>query len=155
MSFRRWAELIQARKEVRLMFDTVVAVVLWLTWRFRNNAIFGTVKLRKDEIFDDILLLARVLGYNLTKPSKITSIDMEIFLSPIMSIESQGLQAHTAIDLEPDFGLRSKFSHIPLIIADMITCRKFLPPFTTFFEYIKAVFDVLAEKLAVEKLAND
>ena len=36
------------------MFDVVVAVVLWLTWRFRNNAIFGTVKLRKDELFDDI-----------------------------------------------------------------------------------------------------
>ncbi|KAL4579428.1 hypothetical protein LXL04_015576 [Taraxacum kok-saghyz] len=38
----------------RLMFDVVVAVALWLIWRFRNNAIFETVKLRKDELFDDI-----------------------------------------------------------------------------------------------------
>jgi len=56
-SLIKWTDSFTLNGVKNKVFDTMTIVTFSVLWRYRNNLIFGTVKLKKSEIFHDILSL--------------------------------------------------------------------------------------------------
>lgn len=55
MAYISYADSIGGATVVRKAFDAVVTTTFWCLWRFRNSLLFGTVRPKLLEIFDDIV----------------------------------------------------------------------------------------------------
>ena len=53
-SLMEWGDNSGLEMENKRHLEAVIMVVFWSLWRFRNALVFGVVKPRKDELFDDI-----------------------------------------------------------------------------------------------------
>ncbi|GJV68508.1 RNA-directed DNA polymerase, eukaryota, reverse transcriptase zinc-binding domain protein [Tanacetum coccineum] len=49
-----WVDDVALDAKSKQVFDAVILVAFWIIWSFRNKLIFGTIKPRKDDIFEDI-----------------------------------------------------------------------------------------------------
>ncbi|GJT65994.1 hypothetical protein Tco_1017474 [Tanacetum coccineum] len=50
-----WIDSLTIRLNRRKVLDAILVTVLWVIWRYRNNKIFGLVKMNRSNIFDDVV----------------------------------------------------------------------------------------------------
>ncbi|KAL4580506.1 hypothetical protein LXL04_016702 [Taraxacum kok-saghyz] len=53
-----WADVVALSVDSKKTFDAVVILTFWIIWCYRNKLLFGTVKPKKEDLFDDIRLLS-------------------------------------------------------------------------------------------------
>lgn len=54
-SLFNWVDGARLTALAKQMFDAVVKISFWFIWGYRNRLIFGTDRVKRDEIFDDIV----------------------------------------------------------------------------------------------------
>ena len=67
-------------------FDAVIMVAFWVLWSYRNKLLFGSVKPRKDALFDDVRMLSYFWINNRRRKGKLSWVRWLGFPSMAMSI---------------------------------------------------------------------